>query len=400
MKEAKSIIEAYRKVNFSTQKAALATVMRVHGSSYRRPGARMLMTDDGRWTGAISGGCLEGDALRKARQAILNNRPSLVTYDTMDDNSATSLGVGLGCNGIIDVLIEPINELDVFNSIHLLEKFVERGELAVLATVFDSSIAENPYQGQRFLLNGLGEKYSTIGHANLEALIAADAQKAFVANRPAICQYTVDEAMVEVLVETLHPGIQLVVFGGGFDAAPVTSMAKNLGWAVTVTDDCIAHLGAKRFPDAENVTLCQRDHVSTDIIFKRFSAAILMSHNYKYDYAVLKELIKNPPAYLGIMGPKKRFDKMVDQLKEEGIYPGDAWAATVHSPIGLDLGAETPDEIALSVIAEIQAFFNNSKGGYLKHLDGPIHDRSAYDDRLLNNIYEQLNASSSKKGKA
>jgi len=400
MKEAKSIIEAYRKVNFSTQKAALATVMRVHGSSYRRPGARMLMTDDGRWTGAISGGCLEGDALRKARQAILNNRPSLVTYDTMDDNSATSLGVGLGCNGIIDVLIEPINELDIFNSIHLLEKFVEKGELAVMATVFDSSIAENPYQGQRFLLNGLGEKYSTIGHANLEELIAADAQKAFVANRPAICQYTVDDAMVEVLVETLHPGIQLVIFGGGFDAAPVTSMAKNLGWAVTVTDDCIAHLGAKRFPDAENVTLCQRDHVSTDIVFKRFSAAILMSHNYKYDYAVLKELIKNPPAYLGIMGPKKRFDKMVDQLKEEGIYPGDAWATTVHSPIGLDLGAETPDEIALSVIAEIQAFFNNSKGGYLKHLDGPIHDRSAYDDRLLNNIYEQLNATGSKKGKA
>ncbi|MEQ8532579.1 MAG: XdhC family protein, partial [Imperialibacter sp.] len=188
MKEAKSIIEAYRKVNFSTQKAALATVMRVHGSSYRRPGARMLMTDDGRWTGAISGGCLEGDALRKARQAILSNRPSLVTYDTMDDNSATSLGVGLGCNGIIDVLIEPINELDIFNSIHLLEKFVEKGELAVMATVFDSSIPENPYQGQRFLLNGLGEKYSTIGHANLEELIAADAQKAFVANRPAICQ--------------------------------------------------------------------------------------------------------------------------------------------------------------------------------------------------------------------
>ncbi len=400
MKEAKSIIEAYRKVNFSTQKAALATVMRVHGSSYRRPGARMLMTDDGRWTGAISGGCLEGDALRKARQAILNNRPSLVTYDTMDDNSATSLGVGLGCNGIIDVLIEPINEHDEFNSVRLLEKFVNNGELAVMATVFDSSVPDNPYQGQRFLLNGIGEKYSTIVHQGLESLIAADATKAFVANRPAICQYTIEETMVEVLVETLHPGIQVVIFGGGFDAAPVTSMAKNLGWSVTVTDDCIAHLGAKRFPDAENVTLCQRDHVSTDISFKRFSAALLMSHNYKYDYAVLKELIKNPPAYLGVMGPKKRFDKMVDQLKEEGIYPGDEWANGVHSPVGLDLGAETPDEIALSVIAEIQAFFNGSQGGYLKHLNGPIHDRSAYDDRLLNSIYDQLHASKPKKGKA
>jgi len=394
MKEAKSIITAYQKVDFSKQKAALATVMRVHGSAYRRPGARMLMTDDGRWTGAISGGCLEGDALRKARQAILNKQPTLVTYDTMDDNSATSLGVGLGCNGIIDVLIEPISEDDQNNPVQLLERFVETGELAVMATVFDCSGGNKLHLGERLLLNSLGNRYSTISSSELERLVAADTQKAFVANRAAICQYGHEGEMVEVLIETLHPGIQLVIFGGGFDAAPVTTMARNLGWSVTVTDDCVAHLGTKRFPDAENVTLCQRDHVSTDITFKRFSAAILMSHNYKYDYAVLKELIKNPPAYLGIMGPRKRFDKMIAQLKVEDAYPGDDWAQTVHSPIGLDLGAETPDEIALSVVSEIQAFFSKANGSYLKNFNGPIHDRSAYDDTLLNSIYEQLGGKS------
>ncbi len=390
MKEAKSIIEAYKKVDFGRQKAALATVMRVHGSAYRRPGARMLITDDGRWTGAISGGCLEGDALRKARQAIFSKQPSLVTYDTMDDNSATSLGVGLGCNGIIDVLIEPLSHEDEQNPVLLLERFVETGELAVMATVFDSSLPENQLLGQRLLLNSFGKKYSTIGRSPLENSVAADVQKAFVANRPAICQYEADGNMVEVLIETLHPGVQLVIFGGGFDAAPITTMAKNLGWSVTITDDCVAHLGTKRFPDAENVSLCYRDKVSTDISFKRFSAAVLMSHNYKYDYAVLKELIKNPPAYLGIMGPKKRFDKMIGQLKDEGVYPGDEWAEKIHSPIGLDLGAETPDEIALSVVSEVQAFFNQAKGGYLKDFNGPIHDRSAYDDKLMKNIYEQL----------
>lgn len=392
MKEAKSIIEAYRKVDFSRQRAALATVMRVHGSAYRRPGARMLMTDDGRWTGAISGGCLEGDALKKAREAILSRQPSLVTYDTMDDDSATSLGVGLGCNGIIDVLIEPLNEADENNPVLLLEKFVKTGELAVMATIFDSSIPENPILGQRVLLNSLGEKYSTIAHPLLEKNITNDTEKAIVANRPAICQYETDGQMAEVLIETLHPGVQLVIFGGGFDAAPITTMAKSLGWSATVTDDCVAHLGTKRFPDAENVSLCYRDKVSTDIIFKRFSAAVLMSHNYKYDYAVLKELIKNPPAYLGVMGPKKRFDKMIVQLKEEGVYPGDDWAEKVHSPVGLDLGAETPDEIALSVISEIQAFFSQARGGYLKDFDGPIHDRSAYDDGLMKDIYEQLSS--------
>lgn len=390
MKEAKSIIEAYRKVDFSTQKAALATVMRVHGSAYRRPGARMLMTDDGRWTGAISGGCLEGDALRKARQAIFSGKPSLVTYDTMDDNSATSLGVGLGCNGIIDVLIEPIAETDPANPVKLLENFVDTGELAVMATVFDATGAQDSLLGRRFLLNSRGETFSNIAQAELRESIAIDVRKAFVANRPAICQYECGGEMADVLLETLHPGVQLVIFGGGFDATPVTTLAKNLGWSVTVTDDCIAHLGAKRFPDAENVSLCYRDKVSTDIHFKRFSAAVLMSHNYKYDFAVLKELIKNPPAYLGIMGPKKRFDKMVDQLKREGHYPGDEWAQNIHAPIGLDLGAETPDEIALSVVAEIQAFFNQASAGYLKNLNRPIHDRSAYDDGLLKSIYQEL----------
>src|SRR5882757_7921622 len=137
MKEFKAIINEYNKVDFTRHKAALATVVRVRGSSYRSPGARMLITDDGRWVGSISGGCLEGDALRKARQVMNDRKPITVTYDTREESNQ-NLGIGLGCNGVIDVLIEPAH-----SSIQLFEKFIESQEPLALATVFsEDNIAE------------------------------------------------------------------------------------------------------------------------------------------------------------------------------------------------------------------------------------------------------------------
>ena len=136
MKEFQKIIDAYERIDFSQQKAALATVVKIQGSSYRRPGARMLMTDAGHWVGAISGGCLEGDALRKARQVILRGEPQVVTYDTTDDEDAQSLGVGLGCNGIIDVMIEPLTDEPPAEPIHQLRTFLTNRSRAGLATVY------------------------------------------------------------------------------------------------------------------------------------------------------------------------------------------------------------------------------------------------------------------------
>ena len=130
MKEFKTIVNEYRKVDLSQRKAALATVVQVRGSSYRSPGARMLITDDGRWVGSISGGCLEGDALRKARQVMNDQNPITVTYDT-NEESNQNLGINLGCNGVIDVLIEPAQ-----SSIELFEKFIESKEPLALATIF------------------------------------------------------------------------------------------------------------------------------------------------------------------------------------------------------------------------------------------------------------------------
>jgi len=135
MKELKEIVSAYEEAEKEGKQAALATVVHLDGSAYRRPGARMLVTEDGKLTGAISGGCLEGDALRKAQLVMVQKKPMLVTYDTTDEDDA-KLGVGLGCNGVISILIEPVNAEDKNNPIAFLKAILLKRQAAVLVTLF------------------------------------------------------------------------------------------------------------------------------------------------------------------------------------------------------------------------------------------------------------------------
>src|SRR6188768_2691599 len=169
MKEFKTILEACKKVDFTQRKAALATVVKVRGSSYRSPGARMLITDDGRWVGSISGGCLEGDALRKARQVMHDKKPLTVTYDTSEESNQ-NLGIGLGCNGIIDVLIEPVSLHEENNPITLFQNITSSQVPMALATVFESSIAEEV--GKKTLIDQSGKAlFNSLLHQELNAQI-------------------------------------------------------------------------------------------------------------------------------------------------------------------------------------------------------------------------------------
>ncbi len=376
MKELNRIVEAYRQTDFSEQKAALATVVKVQGSSYRRAGARMYITDDGRWVGAISGGCLEGDALRKARQAILQGTSSVVTYDTLQDDSATSLGVGLGCNGIIDVLIEPVDylreQIDLFS---IFEVFLHTRKPALIATIFNIEESMTYGIGQRLVIDSGGKVSHTIEDTDLAEKIQSDAYKALQNGKSAPRLYQTEKGQVEVALEILHPSIELVIFGGGFDVAPVVTLAKTLGWHVTVTDDCIAHTGAKRFPGADQVWHAARETVVSQMNITPYSAAVLMSHNYKYDLAILPALLASSVPYIGILGPRKRTQKMLDELSQNGKTVSEREERRIHSPIGLDIGAETPEEIALAIVAEIQARHQQRKGGLLKDRPGFIHER-------------------------
>jgi xanthine/CO dehydrogenase XdhC/CoxF family maturation factor len=370
MKDFTAVVNAYEKIDFSQRKAALATVVRVHGSSYRSPGARMLITDDGRWTGSISGGCLEGDALRKARQVMNDKGAIIVTYDTRDEGNQ-NLGISLGCNGIIDVLIEPVVPEDENNPIALFEKFVSSKVPVALATLISSNRI-----GSKFLI----EKGS--GNEHIDATLFSELKFIFNSKKSVVKNFFFEGQEVEVFLELIQPSVSLLIFGGGFDARPVSSLAQSLGWNVQITDECVAHLAPVFFPDAK-LSLCQREFVDRDFEITPYTACVLMSHNYEYDRDVLRKLINTAAPYIGILGPRKRFDKMQEEFQSEGILLNEQNLERIHSPVGLDIGAEAPDEIAVSIVAEIQAKFARRDGKFLKVNDGPIHQRDSESDQVL-----------------
>ncbi len=368
MKEIRRIIDVYEKLDLSQRKVALATVVAVEGSSYRRPGARMLIMDDGKWEGAISGGCLEGDALTRARKVMSNNLPELVTYDTMDDD-ANSLEIGLGCNGIIDVFIEPVNPSDHTNPVTFLKEYVRNREVHTLATILKTGKGSDYKAGKRFILT---KKDS----GSIPDWLYEDMLKVLNDGIPVIKNYDQPGGIFEIFIERITPDLELIIFGAGFDVVPVVKMANELGWQVTVTEDCVAHLAPKRFTPATCLLFADRDAVLEKITVNERTAAILMSHNYKYDLAVLEALLTTEIPYIGILGPLKRYEKLKAEIQSKGNAFPDRKFDKVHAPVGLDIGAETPDEIALSVISEIKAFFTGRTAGYLRERKLPIHPRT------------------------
>jgi xanthine dehydrogenase accessory factor len=382
MKEQKAIIRAFQQTDLTQRKVALATVVQVRGSSYRSPGARMLITDDGKWVGSISGGCLEGDALRKARQVMKENKPLTVTYDTREDSNQ-NLGIGLGCNGVIDVLIEPVDKSDENNPIQLFETLVSSKESVALATIFSNGVAT----GEKLLISGSKEILIPFSNSKMMETVLPDLEATFESKRSEARRYNFEGSILEVFVELIQPSISLMIFGGGFDARPVSQLAKSLGWDVVVTDECVAHIAPVFFPEADKLSLCQRDFIDRDFDITPFTACVLMSHNYEYDRDVLKKLIPTDTPYIGILGPRKRFDKMVEEFSAQGITLSQGDLHRIHSPIGLDIGAETPDEIAMSIISEIQSKFNNRSGGFLKYRNTPIHHRDPKGDQVFKQVY-------------
>jgi xanthine dehydrogenase accessory factor len=381
MKEQRAIIEAFKKVNLSQRKVAIATVVKVRGSSYRSPGARMLITDDGKWVGSISGGCLEGDALRKARKVMNEEQPLRVTYDTREESNQ-NLGISLGCNGVIDVLIEPLKTHDPKNTVTIFENLLNIQEPVAMATV--TSAGKNI--GDKFSLNAKGVSLRFTNN-KLNSLVKPDLESLLQSNKAGTREYVIDGEIIEVFLELIQPIVSLIIFGGGFDARPVSQLAKSLGWDVTVTDECVAHIAPVFFPDADKLSLCQRDFIDRDFTITPYTACVLMSHNYEYDRDVLRKMLKSHTPYIGILGPRKRFEKMLEEFRAENLILNKDDLHRIHSPIGLDIGAETPDEIAVSIVAEIQGKFANRSGGFLKYRNAPIHQRDSKTDQVFKQIY-------------
>jgi len=374
MKEIRDIIKAFDEAQKLGKQTALATVVHVEGSSYRRPGARMLIEDDGQLTGAISGGCLEGDALRKALLVMTEKRSRLVTYDTMDDDDA-KFGVGLGCNGIIQVLIEPIDISNPDNPIQYLKKVNEKRQTAALVTLFSLQDRKGPQYGTCLLLK---EDGGLVQHVPvLKEVLLADANEVLINQNSSFKNYTSDDHNVTAFIEVIKPPVSIIIIGAGNDVVPVVNMADILGWETTVVDGRANYAKQERFVSACQVLVAKPENVLEQITIDEHTVFLLMTHNYNYDMAMLRQLLGKNVTYIGMLGPKKKRERMLNELKDEGSNFTGQQLSVLHSPVGLDIGAETSEEIALSILAEIKAMFANKDVQSLRKIKEVIHPRSA-----------------------
>ncbi|MEQ1676667.1 MAG: XdhC/CoxI family protein [Chitinophagaceae bacterium] len=374
MKEIKDIIRAYDEAVKQGKRTALATVVHVEGSSYRRPGARMLVTEEGNLTGAISGGCLEGDALRKALLVMTEKRTMLVTYDTNDEDDA-KLGMGLGCNGIIQVLIEPVDNENSNNPVQLLKAVAAKRQKAVLVTLFSLHDRKAKQPGTCLLIK---EDHTITGSAEvLQETLVAEAKNMFVSQTSSFKNYISETYNLTAFIEYIKPAVSLVIVGAGNDVMPLVDMATILGWEATIVDGRANYAKAERFPAACQVLVSKPEEVLKQIVIDEQTVFALMTHNYNYDMAMLRELAGRNVVYIGLLGPRKKADRIIGELKENGLNLSEQQLSTIYGPVGLDIGAETSEEIALSIIAEIQAVLSGRQGRQLKNSEYAIHARAA-----------------------
>ena len=317
----------------------------------------MLILHNGNWIGSISGGCLEGNALRIARQVMLDGKPQLITYDTKTDENARIIGASLGCNGVVKVWIESLSADHVMPRLQELQRGYE-GTVAKWGATMLEGIAEEI--GRMFVLSAPGNDRAEWADGVAANFVAEEGLQRVVFGGKA-CLFA---------VERIVPATRLLVFGGGEDARPMVQLAAGLGWRVTVTDECAAKILPIRFPEAESVQHLKREEAVAALAPDDFTAAVVMSHNYGYDAAILNGLRELNLPYIGLLGPRKRLERM------DGEFGGGLMEhPALHGPVGLDIGAQTPMEIALAVVAEVQAVMSRRNAGFLRDREGFIHDR-------------------------
>jgi xanthine dehydrogenase accessory factor len=370
MKEIRNIVQAFHEADRAGKLTALATVVQVEGSAYRRSGARMLITEDGQLTGAISGGCLEGDALRKALFAIHQGQNKLVVYDTTEEDNA-HVGVQLGCNGVVSILFEPILPGNPHNNpIRMLERLLEKRRPAVLAVMFSPS--RNQHPGTCFLFDG-GKTFHTAAGDPIKDDLYKDSCAALADGSSMTKRYTVNGHEATVFVEYIAPPISLVIAGAGNDAIPLAEMGAAMGWQITLVDGRANYANSVRFPKAQKIIVSKPGYAVPQIDIDEQTAIVLMTHNYNYDLALFRLLIATDCPYIGSLGPRTKLDRMFGELGREGIIYGETERSRIFGPVGLDMGAETPEEIALSIMAEIKVVLSQKNGRPLRERKSPIH---------------------------
>ncbi len=312
------------------QPAALATLVQLEGSSYRRPGARLLLLADGTCIGSISGGCLDEDVIARARRVLERGTPELAVYDTTAENDLV-WGVGLGCQGVVRIFLERIP-------------------------------AERP-------------DWVSVLAANQQARRDTAIEVKFAGAEPTGTRLSSHSSSPVTSFQEIIPAPpSLLICGAGDDAQPLVRLAKDTGWHVTVADVRPAYVTRERFPRADRLFAGTADGVIGDLALDARMFAVVMTHRFEDDAFFLRALLSVDLRYLGQLGPRKRTERLLSKLAAEGFSAEPLRLQKLHAPVGLDLGGTTPESVALAILGEMQARLAGRMPGFLRDRDGPIHD--------------------------
>ena len=358
MKELREIVAAFAEICDGGRSGVLASVVHVEGSTYRRAGARLLVTPDDAMIGLISGGCLEGDLLERAQAVRASGTGTRVRYDATGDDDRV-WGLGLGCAGVVDVWLERVDARTP-GPLHWLAEWLATRTTAAMATA-----TEGPRAGQRAALVSGAHMLGALSGPEVEN----DLRTALSDGR----SRTVRDGAEQRSIEVFRPALRVVLFGAGPDAVPLVNAMAALGWDVLLVDHREALARPERFPGAEVHCV----PVAEEVEAARIDAGtycVVMSHHYLNDRLLVRDLLATPSPYLALLGPKQRGDDLLRDLAADGVTITDHDRARIFAPAGLDLGADSPETIALSIAAEIQAVSARRSGGWLRDRKGPIHD--------------------------
>ncbi|MBK8914547.1 MAG: XdhC family protein [Phycisphaerales bacterium] len=370
MSELEQIIRGWRAAQARGAESLLATVVRVGGSTYRRPGARMLLTRDGERVGAISGGCLEREVGRKAWWRTERERAAVVRFDTSADDDV-AFAFGLGCQGVVWVLLERGEDaallLDVTG-----QRLAQR-HTTIAATIIESADPALRV-GARALLSPDGALLA--GELPGSALFASRNRLTGLVPSAPTSRFQLDSGLT-LFLERIAPPPTLVICGSGYDVAAMIAAGLHVGWRVVVCADGAAGMDAARAAGASEVLGGAAEVVGAQIETDDCTAIVLMTHNFSADVAWLRHWATTGADYIGLLGPASRAAALCAEMEKHGVALTDSLRSRLFGPVGLDLGAETPSEIAASVIAEILAIRNRRSAGPLRDLGRPIHTPAA-----------------------
>lgn len=340
---ASGLLQAFGEWSAVGKPLVLASVFETAGSTYSKAGAQMLITDDGKFRGMLSGGCLEGDLAERARAVLESGDPQSVTYD-LGSNDEELWGLGVGCDGLMKIFLQPLHPDTSYEPFATMVRALAGDSEQVAAIVIDSEL-ETLLPGATMVTIDAETAFSTVDDAfeeQISAIIGATLLSRVSDNH----EITTSAGNATVLFSLLQPPPHVLVLGAGLDAEPVVRFASELGWRVTVQDHRPAYIESGNFAGAE-LHCVPVDDVATTLDLDRYAAVIVMSHHLASDRQYLRQLAGSGIPYIGLLGPIDRRRRLLDELGDVSRNLDDR----LHGPAGIDIGGRGPASIALSIVA-------------------------------------------------